>query len=118
MWGLLTLLYFYTRTAAAFGLPSADLCAGGGEVWGSLISPHTHRHTVDGGVLRVYVCYYVVPAMGKSGLRSGVALGASSLVRMCAARGILLLCVLAHPGVAQGKTGEEHVCFQSAGTEK
>ena len=55
--------------------------------------------------LRVYV-RDAVPVMGKSGLRSGVALGGSSLVRMCATPGILVLLVLAHPGVAQGKAGE------------
>lgn len=43
--------------------------------------------------------------MGKSGLRSGVALEGSSLLRMCTAPGILLLLALAHPGVTQGKTG-------------
>lgn len=58
----------------------------------------------DGGVLRVHVCQRAVPGMGQSGLRrSGVARAASSLVRMRAARGILLLLALAHPGVAQGK---------------
>ncbi|KAF6729565.1 hypothetical protein FQA47_009364 [Oryzias melastigma] len=39
--------------------------------------------------------------MSKSGLRRGVELGGSSLVRMCAAPGILLLLALAHPGLTQ-----------------
>ena len=56
--------------------------------------------------------YNALSVMGESGLRSGVASGGSSLVRMCAAPGILVLLVLLHPGVAQGKAGE-CVLFQS-----
>lgn len=55
------------------------------------------------------VCVYAFYAslvMGKSGQRSGIGRGACSLVRMCATPGILLLLVLAHRGVAQGKAGE------------
>lgn len=59
-----------------------------------LVSP-----TVDGGV---YV-YYALPVMGKSGQRSGIVLGSSSLVRMSATPRILIVLVLIHAGVAQGK---------------
>lgn len=50
--------------------------------------------------------FYASLVMGKSGQRSGIGRGACSLVRMCATPGILLLLVLAHRGVAQGKAGE------------
>ena len=56
-----------------------------------------------------FVCVYAFYAslvMGRSGQRSGIGRGACSLVRMCATPGILLLLVLAHRGVAQGKAAE------------
>lgn len=58
---------------------------------------------------RSFVCVYVFYAllvMRKSGLRSGIGHGGCSLVRMCATPGILVLLVLAHRAVAQGKAGE------------
>lgn len=66
--------------------------------WGFLISP-----AVDGGVLCVYV-YCALPVMGKSGQRSGIVLGGSSPVRMSATPRILIVLVLIHAGVAQGKS--------------
>lgn len=47
--------------------------------------------------------YYALPVMGKSGQRSGIVLGSSSLVRMSATPRILIVLVLIHAGVAQGK---------------
>lgn len=64
-----------------------------------LVSP-----TVDRGVLCVYV-FYALLVMGKSGQRSGIGHWGCSLARMCATAGILVLLVLVHPGVAQGKAG-------------
>lgn len=62
---------------------------------------------VDRGVFFLCVyAFYASLVMGKSGQRSGIGRGACSLVRMCATPGILLLLVLAHRGVAQGKAGE------------
>lgn len=68
------------------------------EGGGVLISP-----AVDRGVACVYAFYALLVVMGKSGQRSGIGRGVCSLVRMCASPGILLLLVLAHRGVAQGK---------------
>lgn len=80
---------------------SADPC-GGRERGGFLSSP-----AVDRGVFFLCVyAFYASLVMGKSGQRSGIGRGACSLVRMCATPGILLLLVLAHRGVAQGKAGE------------
>lgn len=47
--------------------------------------------------------YYALTVMGKSGQRSGIVLGSSSLVRMSATPRILIVLVLIHAGVAQGK---------------
>lgn len=72
---------------------------------GVLISP-----TVDRGVLCVNA-FYALLVMGKSGQRSGIGRGVCSLVRMCTMSGILVLLVLVHRGVAQGKA-EVRVFFE------
>lgn len=54
----------------------------------------------------MFYAFYASPvSMGESGQRSGVGRGAArGSLRMCAAPGIVLLLVLVHRGVAQGKT--------------
>lgn len=67
---------------------------------GVLVSP-----AADRGVVCVYA-FYALLVMGKSGQTSGIGRGVGGLARMCATPGILVLLVLVHRGVAQGKCGE------------